>query len=807
MHGLNEHARIRRFAIWLCGLAVLGLIAIPVMPHYVNVRYGGSSRLMTHLLMEMFAIVIAILIVTVSWHTVDEHDERTPGILIFGFLVVAVCELLHAFSYAGMPPFQSANSTPRAIFFWLMGRTFEVVVMWLLALNRVPAWTRSSALLLGLVVSALLVWFGSYDLEAFPASFVSGSGVTQSKTFYEFALSLLYIAAAMILWRRAGFSGMSHYYLFATSSFMMGVGEIAFADYATPSDLQDIFGHLYKLASYVLLYRVTFIISIRTPFELVRQTAKRLRESETRFRTVIERAPVGMGFARNGATVGVNPAYLQMFGYRDMADFGDKSLLEQIAPQCRHEVIERAKRRAQGKPVENTYEVMGLRKDGTQFPLLVSAQRLELDEGASYFAFLIDISDRKQAEAEQKRLQQQLVQAQKMESMGHLAGGIAHDFNNTLNAMLGYAQLLKLSGTSSGSSEDGRIQHYVDAILKAGNHAKDMIRQIMVFSRHKSGTDEGGKQLTRVAAVLNECINLLLPSIPDGIAVDYHFEELVARINPAQLSQILLNLVVNARDAIEGHGSINIWLRRFAGNGVCNACGRKFEGDYLELSVRDTGCGIPEQLLGSIFEPFFTTKPDGLGTGMGLSVVYGHVHDLGGHILVNSRLGQGATFSVLLPAANEDVGGDEEDVAVGSGDLNPQIAGLRVMVVDDEKSVSAMLCDLLSFHGARALAFDTPHAALQAFERNPAGVDLVITDQNMPGISGLQLARHMLELRSDLPVILCTGRSEHVDAEVAKRSGIAEFIYKPVDVSSLVECIANLCFNHGRGREAGHTSA
>jgi len=204
---------------------------------------------------------------------------------------VASCDLVHALTYDGMPPFLAPSSTPRAIFFWLMGRTFEVATMWLLALNWVLPLSRRMSLLLGLAASWALVWFGSYHVDAFPLTFIKGQGVTPFKTGYEYSLCLLYLVVAVILWRRATPSGQSRYYTLALSCVVMGVGEISFTAYVSPSDFQNIFGHLYKLAAYALLFRATFIVSIRAPFAAVRQSESRLRESELRLRSLSNNLP------------------------------------------------------------------------------------------------------------------------------------------------------------------------------------------------------------------------------------------------------------------------------------------------------------------------------------------------------------------------------------------------------------------------------------------------------------------------------------------------------------------------------------
>ena len=273
------------------------------LPPFTGLTHGQTGMLSVHLLLELFAIIIAMLIVTVSWHTFDARESNSSKVLICGFLIVACCDVMHALTYDGMPALLAESSTPRAIFFWLMGRSFEVATMALVAVNWAPPLSRKFWLGMGLVASGVLVWFGSYHIDAFPITFVNGQGVTEFKAHYEYVLCFLNVAVAFLLWRRAEHSGQSRYYLLALSSFVMGVGEISFTAYVTPSDFQNIFGHIYKLVAYSLLYRATFVTSIRAPFEEIRQSENRLRESETRYSSALSALSEGVVIQGDGGEI------------------------------------------------------------------------------------------------------------------------------------------------------------------------------------------------------------------------------------------------------------------------------------------------------------------------------------------------------------------------------------------------------------------------------------------------------------------------------------------------------------------------
>jgi len=402
-----------------------------------------------------------------------------------------------------------------------------------------------------------------------------------------------------------------------------------------------------------------------------------------------------------------------------------------------------------------------------------------------------DITERMLAEAEREKLQAQLLQSQKMESIGHLTGGIAHDFNNMLGAMLGYAELLK-HVTATPSPDPQRTQKYIDAIIAAGNRTKELITQMLIFSRPQAAEPSGEAPVTLLQPVVKEVMHLLRSTIASSIELNYTIEDedLRARIQPVHLHQILMNLAINARDAIGEYGRIDVNLAQREVAATCDACHTSFSGDYVVFTVRDSGQGIPEHLLTKIFDPFFTTKEVGKGTGMGLPVVHGIVHALGGHITVESAAGRGTVVRVLLPTVRVEVLHEVVDVVSGSDAADGVLSGLRIMVVDDERAMASMLQEMLSMHGAHVVAYNKPREALAAFERNPGSVDLVVTDETMPKLSGLDMARIMLRLRPGIPIILCTGYSAHVNEDIARQAGLSGFMYKPVEMPILLGLIA-----------------
>jgi diguanylate cyclase (GGDEF)-like protein/PAS domain S-box-containing protein len=284
-------AKLERRTLAAAFLAVFAVAIAMAAPPFVSLDPFQTSMLTFHLVMELFAIIIAVLIVVVTWHTFDAKGASSVNVLICGFMIVAVCDLVHALTYDGMPNVLGPSNTSRAIFFWFMGRSFEVLTLALIAVQWIPPFSRWFWAAAGLGSSALLVWFGSYQLDLFPRTFISGLGVTPFKADYEYALCASNILVAFLFWRRAQISALARDYLMALSCFVMGVGEIMFTAYVAPSDFQNIYGHGFKLVAYGLLYWATFVTSMRQPFEDVRSSENRLRESEERIRSISDNLP------------------------------------------------------------------------------------------------------------------------------------------------------------------------------------------------------------------------------------------------------------------------------------------------------------------------------------------------------------------------------------------------------------------------------------------------------------------------------------------------------------------------------------
>ena len=365
-------------------------------------------------------------------------------------------------------------------------------------------------------------------------------------------------------------------------------------------------------------------------------------------------------------------------------------------------------------------------------------------------------------EEEVKKRTAELFQAQKMEAVGTLAGGVAHDFNNLLNAILGYTDLLLLD-----VSEESRQHGQLVEIRNAGQRAAELVQQILTFSRKSEQVEYS---VLRLQSLIRECLKLLRSSLPATIEIREHIEPSCGTINAnqTQIHQLIMNLGTNAYHAMrQAGGSLDIELVQ-----VELARGDVLAlppGPYARLRLTDTGHGIEPELLDRIFEPYFTTKKEGEGTGLGLATVHGIVKRHKGEIVVESKLGQGTSFTVYFPALAREV--IEED-KVEKEKIFSSVINKRILFVDDAEFNVRLGKEMLSALGCEVVGMTDSREALELFSADPQGFDLVVTDQTMPAMTGMELACKLLELRPGLPIIMVTGHSDLVDESLAKELGI-----------------------------------
>jgi two-component system, cell cycle sensor histidine kinase and response regulator CckA len=502
----------------------------------------------------------------------------------------------------------------------------------------------------------------------------------------------------------------------------------------------------------------------------VRQSLARARTSEARYRALVDSVPVGIYTSRpDGRVLYANDRYaeiLELSGPQEALARNAVTLYKDPGDRTRFlQHLERDGR------VED-FECMAVTGKGNERSVVLSAYR----DGATISGLLTDVTERRRAERERLALEAQLRQSQKMEAIGTLAGGIAHDFNNILAIIMGAAEAVRHE--LPPGSEPARD---VAEIVAASERARHLVARIMAFSRRA----DTHPVPCEVEPVVREALRFLRAAVPVTIEFRDRLEASGAVvIDPTQLHQVVMNLVTNAFHAMEVQGGIlEVALARVRLDGSEAQALALEPGDYVRLTVSDTGTGIPRELLGRIFEPYFTTKEAGRGTGLGLSVVHGIVTAAGGQVRVYSDPGLGTTFHVFLPGS-----GAAASLQAPS-EAAPPTGTERVLVVDDEAMVVAMLEKNLEALGYRVVVAASPEAALQALRADPQGFDLVITDLTMPGMDGVGVAREVLAARPGLPVLVCTGFSEQLTAERVRALGVCEVLLKPVPRARLARAV------------------
>jgi PAS domain S-box-containing protein len=427
-------------------------------------------------------------------------------------------------------------------------------------------------------------------------------------------------------------------------------------------------------------------------------------------------------------------------------------------------------------------ELVHRRKDGTTYPVEVHLQRFQGEGQSSFLAFVNDITDRKRADAERQQMQAQLLQSQKMEAVGELAGGVAHDFNNMLTGILGNVAIVKES-----MSLNDPLHENVDAIRTAAQQAANLTRGLLTFSR--------GAMVQPVALDTNVSVErtlvVLTQSLPDSVTIINKLQPGVWNVfmDQSQMTQILLNLGVNARDSMKGRGTLTVGTR----NTVVDAAyvqAHPFAriGDFVVLSVADTGPGISPEILQHIFEPFFTTKPVGDGTGLGLSIVYGVVKQTGGWVTVQSDPGEGALFEVYLPRLVEQL----PPAAVATRVVARPCVG-TVLVVEDEPVVSAVILALLSRAGYDVLVAADGTSALRTLQDHGNDADLILLDMTMPGMTTEEILAEVRRLYPMLPVLLTSGYTSSDAVKHMLDEGIVQgFLAKPYETEVLFATVARL---------------
>ncbi|MBF0232689.1 MAG: transporter substrate-binding domain-containing protein [Desulfamplus sp.] len=520
---------------------------------------------------------------------------------------------------------------------------------------------------------------------------------------------------------------------------------------------------------------------LKNEVEWRKQAEESLKESEERFRSLSDGSMEALFFTKDGFCIEANNAAAEIFGYQSPSEFIGRFGTDIIAPES-HEIV----KKHMLKNNFNPYEAVGIRRNGQKFPISIRAKSMSYkDKGVVRVTSITDITERKSLEA-------QLIQAQKMESVGRLAGGVAHDFNNMLGVILGHTELALLK-----AEEDNDLISDLKEIQNAAKRSANLTKQLLAFARKEIISPKKLDLSDTVESMLNMLRRLIGEDIDLVWKPSSHLWPV--KMDPSQIDQILANLCVNARDAIDGVGKLTIetGIKTFDEE-YCKEHAGFIPGDFVMLAVSDNGCGMEKDTLANLFEPFFTTKEVGKGTGLGLATIYGIVKQNNGFINVYSEPGLGSTFKIYLPrlVAKEDTDKEvpEKKAAAGGSET--------ILLVEDEPMILDMTTTMLEMSGYTVLAAASPDEAIRLAKDHTGKIHLLMSDVVMPEMNGRDLAGQINDLYPDIRLLFMSGYTSNVIAHHGILDDGVEFMQKPfsmADMSAKVRELLDMASDKNRG--------
>jgi len=534
----------------------------------------------------------------------------------------------------------------------------------------------------------------------------------------------------------------------------------------------NILNHFAELAS-IAMENAWLYKEIESELGQRKKAELALRESTVRLQHILDSVSAGIIIIRNDTRriTYANPAAADLIGLARTALIGEscRRFLCHSDASCPLQA---------NQPSPAHAECQILSADDVIIPILKTVCPITFGEEDSVIETFFDLRPIK-AEAQKRRdLEVQLQQAQKMQSIGVLAGGIAHDFNNILSPILGYTEMAMMSLPPERPETS-----YLKKVEIAAHRARDLVQQILTFSRQGDHEDQD----IIIQPVIKEAIKLLASSLPSTIRIQSFIatDPIAMRGNPTQIHQVVMNLCTNAYHAMRQQGGV--LTIRMECEGETPAESVILPQPHFVLTVSDTGSGMDESVRSRIFEPYFTTKGQGEGSGLGLAVVHGIVSRYQGHIEVKSEPGKGTCFRIWFPRLADGAVSPPSD----ADSLRPEIvrAQGRVLLVDDEEPVNEVQKTMLSLMGYHVSAFRDSRMALHAFRKNPEAFDVIVTDMTMPNMTGAELSKKILQIRPDIPIILCSGFSDIITSEQAIGMGIAAYLQKPFRTRQLADAV------------------
>ena len=781
----KDHSAGKTIAFALLAVAVLA--AGMAAPHdFMGSLYAHTSMLTVHLLMELFAIIIAMLVVVVSWNDFNARHARSISILICGFTIVAICDVFHALTYEGMPALLAPSSTPRAIFFWLMGRTFEVSTLALMAVGIAPSLPRRFWLGSGLAISGFLIWLGSYQIDFLPVTFIKGQGVTPFKADYEYVLCALNVGVALLFWGRARTSGENRDYLLCLSSFVMGLGELMFTDYVQSSDFQNIYGHSFKVVAYALLFRATFLTSIRAPFDFIRQSQSELRESEERWKFALEGSGDGVWDVdlETGDAL-FSKRYQEMLGYAKGEFLGTfNEWLDHVHPDDRAGVVETLQSyfdrkipiyatefrmqcksgryiwiSARGMVVSRTADGDPMRMIGTHTDI---TERKRIDEEVQQYRLHLErLVDERTAALSVAKVVAEAANTAKSKFLA----AASHDLRQPLSALGIYIRVL----ADKVAPADQKI---VKSMKECVAGLSGLLNDLLDLSKLSAGAAKVSVDHFPIDQLLDNLRSMHQPVAESkGLRLRCVPAKLIVRTDPVLLQRILGNFIDNALRYTK-HGGVVVGCRRRQGK--------------LFVEVWDSGIGIPADKINEIFEEFRQLGDEARtsGSGLGLAIAAKTADLLGLKIQVRSWLGRGSVFAIEIPLG-------QANTLPASPIRKSPYRSLRIALVEDNHFVQDALTTVMREVGHQVVGASTGDELLGALGALPP--DAVVSDYRLPnGITGFDVISALkARFGETLPAIIVSGDTDPALLRDMAGRGIV-VLHKPLDLDELLAHIEDM---------------
>ncbi len=650
----------KRSIIAVIVLAAIALLVSQTLPPVQFFNDQSTGMLDVHLLLELFAIVISVLVVTVSFHSLDQERRSSTNLVIFGFSIVAGCDLAHALSYAGMPDFITVSSPQKTIFFWLMGRTFEAGTLALISRHLVLPGSRNLWLWSAIALGIAIFWLGTAHISWFPETFIPGEGITHFKTGYEYALAMLNVVTALSYWQQADKNDQQRLYLLAGSCVVMSMGNVVLASYRTPADYADLFGHVFKVVAYIMVYRAAYVFAIREPYHKLQASERKQREIQEQIRALSDNLPNGMVYQLTVTPEGTphflyvsaNIKHLSMNSITADDVLRDASRLYAAMHADDLPQLKAAQQQSAKDMSVFNVVVRILHPDGGMRYLRLCSQPRRRENGQVVWdGIAIDVTERECIEMELRKLnlelEQRVVQrtaalTQANSSLESFSYMVAHDLRAPLRHIDGYAALLE---QTHGQHLDDQGRKSLGIIRDSTATMNHLIDGILAMSRLEHGPlCIGQVDLSTMSEKIGHELKLGDPHRNVELVIQ---PGLHADADPVLIQNVLTNLLSNAWKFTASQSMARIEV------GMLNKASQTQDDYYGQnvFFVRDNGIGFAQEEMESLFDLFqrHPAHAHVAGHGIGLASVRSIIANHGGKVWAEGAPAGGATFYFSLP--------------------------------------------------------------------------------------------------------------------------------------------------------------